>query len=343
MAKDTAAKELKRAKKKKAARARDQQRNAENRRVAEILLEGMDERTARGLAAVYSIPQLKECSEPRQLRTPAGPHFGDIKRRLDRCGGTALLAKFVDVICETTMFDDAQPAGCALVCPMDEAELVTPIPMPGQLLFFSPDADEWMKRARRANEAAAIAWLVWDFTEYDAPIPVVLAMDHSDQLALWFMDEEYVWHPASQPHRYLQAARNCRAGSFEEAGLGELLEICGVSADLERPLASADDPAAVTALEVVARSQEQLLRAFFNLAKRAQQDEAAFDLVAGENERIGSLERELSKVTRQRAQLEQERDTARRALNQMKAEVHRSTEAPAKAVSLVDRLATVFA
>lgn len=347
MAKDKFAKERKRAKRKQAERARDQQRNAENRRAAEMLIEGIDRRTPRGLAALYSVPRKSMETlphQPRLARVAAPPHFAAMKTNLDRYGATRYLKKFADAMFDLVYYDEVQPTGFAVVCDARGEKVVEPIAMPSQLLFISPDVKKWLARELHLRAASLIAWLAWDFTEEDSPIQVVFALDNDGQFALWFVDEEDGWHAASQPEEYLDAARRAEVGRAEESGLTDLLGICGVTRSPEGTRASADDPCAVAALEALNRSQKQLLQAFFDLADRNEESDAALDFVAAENERIGTLERDLAKLQRRHAQAEQERDQARATLARQRADLGRQSKAapPYKELTLVNRLAAVF-
>lgn len=348
MTKNKAEKERKRAKRKQAERARDQQRKAANRRAAELLIEGIEERTPRGLAAVYSIPnEAVDVApyQPRLARVPPPPHFTAMKALLDRCGATRYIEKFADVMFEVTLLDGALPTGVAVICRADQDAALAPIAMPAQFLFIAPAPQEWLARELAARKATAIAWLTWDFTDEDDPIPVIFAQDIDGNIALWFVDEENNWHPASQPQQYFAAAQRTKGCTAEESGIGDLLEICGATPGANGPRASTDDPKALVAFEVITRSQEQLLQAFFYLAQQNEESDAVLDYVAAENERIGTLERDLAKLERRLEQTAQERDQARSGLERERANSARRPKgtAPRAEVGLIDRLGSVFA
>lgn len=262
MTKNRAVKDRKREKRKKAERLRGEQRKLDNVRAARLIDEGLDQGTARGLAALWSIPKAvlhaEKRGEPRCAITSAPAYYASIRACLDRSGTTEYVEQYIDAMYDMHALSmEEEVGGVAFVCHEDhEGSHRTAVGMPAGLLYMSPAPEKWLEHYLSSPSAQAVAWLVWR-----PSASIVLALDKERNLALWFVGDDFEWHAAAQAQEFVTAASKFECKK-PKRDLTKLFDLCGIEHGPDGPVASADDPRAVRALQVYRHCQRDALRAF---------------------------------------------------------------------------------
>ena len=344
MTKNKAKKEQKRAEQKRQRKVHDQARKQKDAKVRKLLLDSVERRTPRGLAAGWSYaeqPLEAMLGQPlHKLLVAPPPFYAEFLQRLEASGARRGIDQFRRDVLEVAISE--WPPGLMMLCSAEFQE-ADPVAMPPSFLYSSPKPDEWLALELQDDSLVLVAWLTWVRVGVE-PWPLVLAMDRDRRLALWFLDE-HDWHPATMGHLFVEHIAKGVQGAVDEGGVVSLLRVCKARDPAGEFRTPADDEGADLALQLMRSAQDQILRTMLHCASRRDEAEALLNAMVSENERLGSLERDNARLERKLEQVRQEAASTRSALEHERA--HRGTNGlsapPPPAVSLSSRLAAVFA
>jgi hypothetical protein len=346
MSKRTMAKIQKRAKAKREKTASSAQRKSANTRALKLMKEGLEQESAKGFAATWSVPERDDeelwMLEPRNAFQEPPRFVGEFRRRLDTAGATAAINAFASSMGFATFSALGNcPPGLAMLCPGLEGDPARVLSLPGFLLYCTQNPAEWLHREFKDEWVGLVAWLTWTHAPKRNPLPTVIAMDRNGRLAVWFLDEDNAWHPASQASRFLAFHGRGVVEAPDDEGLHQLFAFCGVSDPDETSPTRASDPAVVRAVDIAQSVQQQLVDGVVHLAMRYEKSDKLVDRLIARLDEMDAMYDQITRLERKLAKAERERESAREAFAtaQKSAQV---AAAPIAVQTLQERLAKIF-
>jgi len=345
MSNRSAAKEQKRAQAKRERKARDQRRKLLNSQALKRMREAVEGMNAKGLAALWGAPfqevEKLRLRDPHKVFVDAPRYFDEFRRRMDAAGATTAINSFADFMDQATFSTlELYPPGLVMRCPGFEGDAAEPVPLPGSLLYCTKGPVRWLEREFDDHWVGLVAWLTWTHAQSAFPHPTVIAMDRNGRMALWFIDNDKTWHPASQARSFMEWQGRGLLDPAPDGGLDQLMPFCGVQAPQETSPTRADDPAVMRAVDIVRAAQQPLVEGVLYLAGLHQKSEERLDQAMKVLDASGRLYRDKLRLESRIREAESERDSARKALRLAQSAL--LADRAVRPIPLRKRLAEVF-
>lgn len=349
MAKDKKTKERERAKERRAARQRSISKQSAERRSLQHVASDM--LSAKARAIVASLLPERLCSGASSRFVPEPAHYAAMLRVLDAMGDRQAIEAVAWRLSVRSDIQPGLPPGMVFIYRADGSPAALDS-LPALLWIAVDDVPSLLINKMAGVGGEYCFWLTWDQVGDTAPVPAVIAVNSKRDFAMWFLDLNGNWFPATSEIAIRKRIDATRAGLvINEALQGWEPALWRLLSPSEAPYVLPagsncirhDDERLQFALQATSLVQSALL---FGLVGSCQQFDAAAVKVNGLLDEIRSLDVDRNDALRRIATLEGNLADAARHLSTAKRQVQPAPSCASPAarpvLSVAERLSQVF-